>query len=327
MTQPQPADASSSSKKLHLIGIGVGHSIAPIMHNHICAALHIPWTFVATEASTIEAAMLIMRDTPNFAGAVVTMPYKKSVMAHLDGLDPLAMKLGACNNVYVRPDGKLQGTNTDWRGIKGCLLAASEKGTGRVAMIVGAGGASRAAVYALAVELKCPVIYVANRDDQEVKDLIADTRALLTRSGSDEQVSEIVHLRGLEQARELPAPYYIVGTVPDSKPETDSEKRTIGIFGHYLASAKERGVFLDMCFKPRITMKIKLARQYGWETVEGTEVIGHQIYEQYRVWIGSESDEQVVSPQLAGEAWETLRAAALQSKGINFEVGELDVST
>lgn len=327
MTQPLPAPASSGIKKLHLIGVGVGHSIAPIMHNHICAALHKPWTFVATEAPTIEATIQIMRDTPNFAGAVVTMPYKKSVMAHLDGLDPLAVKLGACNNVYIRTDGKLQGTNTDWRGIKGCLLAAGEQGIGKAAMIVGAGGASRAAVYALAVELKCPVIYVVNRDDQEVKDLIADTRALLAKSGSDEQVSKIVHLRSLEQARELPAPYYVVGTVPDSTPETDAEKTTIQIFDHYLATAKERGVFLDMCFKPRITMKIKLARRYGWETVEGTEIIGHQIYEQYRVWIDPESDEQVVSSQLAREAWETLRAAAVQSKGINFEVGELNIST
>lgn len=326
MTQPQSEPANSGTKKLHLIGVGVGHSIAPIMHNHICAALHKPWTFVATEASTVDDAMQIMKDTPNFAGAVVTMPYKKSIMAHLDGLDPMAVKLGACNNVYIRSDGKLQGTNTDWRGIKGCLLAASEEGLGKAAMIVGAGGASRAAVYALAVELKCPVIYVVNRDDQEVQDLIADTRALLAKSGSEEQVSKIVHLRGLEQARELPVPYYIVGTVPDSRPETDSEKMTIMIFDHYLASAKERGVFLDMCFKPRITMKIKLARRYGWETVEGTEIIGHQIYEQYRVWTGPESDEQVVSPQLAEEAWETLRAAAVQSKGINFEVGDLDVS-
>lgn len=324
MAQPQTQNAGSSQKKLHLIGIGVGHSIAPLMHNYICKSLGKPWTFVATEAPTIEAAMEIMTAS-DFAGAVVTMPYKKTVMSHLDGLDPLAVKLGACNNVYITSDGKLQGTNTDWRGIKGCLLAASDKGVGQPSMIVGAGGASRAAVYALAVELKSPVIYVVNRDVQEVEDLIADTQALLSSPDSKEPLCKIIHIHDVEQAKTLADPHYIVGTVPDSVPNTASEKMAIKIFDYYLANAKETGVFLDMCFKPRITRKIKLARSYGWEIVEGTEIIGHQIQEQYRVWVSPESNDEVVSPQLASDAWATLRKAAGESTGINFEVDKLKI--
>jgi len=325
MSQAQTRDATSSTKKLHLIGIGVGHSIAPIMHNYICKTLNKPWTFVATEAVTIEAAMDIMK-APDFAGAVVTMPYKKTVMSFLHGLDPLAVKLGACNNVYITADGKLQGTNTDWRGIKGCLLAASDKGIGKPAMIVGAGGASRAAVYTLAIELECPVIYVVNRDDQEVQDLIADTTAMLSTPDSAEKSCNIVHIRHVEQARSLASPYYIVGTVPDSAPVTEAEKMAVKILDHYLASAEERGIFLDMCFKPRVTRKIKLARKHGWQTVEGTEIIGHQIQEQYKVWISPESDAEVVSPQLAQDAWSTLRAAAESSTGINYDVDDLIVA-
>jgi quinate dehydrogenase len=324
MAQPQTQNAGSSQKKLHLIGIGVGHSIAPLMHNYICKSLGKPWTFVATEAPTIEAAMEIMTAS-DFVGAVVTMPYKKTVMSHLDGLDPLAVKLGACNNVYITSDGKLQGTNTDWRGIKGCLLAASDKGVGQPSMIVGAGGASRAAVYALAVELKSPVIYVVNRDVQEVEDLIADTQALLSSPDSKEPLCKIIHIHDVEQAKTLADPHYIVGTVPDSVPNTASEKMAIRIFDYYLANAKETGVFLDMCFKPRITRKIKLARSHGWEIVEGTEIIGHQIQEQYRVWVSPESNDEVVSPQLASDAWATLRKAAGESTGINFEVDELKI--
>ncbi|KEQ78842.1 shikimate [Aureobasidium pullulans EXF-150] len=325
MSQAQTQDATPGTKKLHLIGIGVGHSIAPIMHNYICQTLNKPWTFVATEAVTIEAAMDIMK-APDFAGAVVTMPYKKTVMSFLHGLDPLAVKLGACNNVYITADGKLQGTNTDWRGIKGCLLAASDKGIGKPAMIVGAGGASRAAVYTLAIELECPVIYVVNRDDQEVQDLIADTTAMLSTPDSAEKSCNIVHIRHVEQARSLASPYYIVGTVPDSAPVTEAEKMAVKILDYCLASVEERGIFLDMCFKPRVTRKTKLARKHGWQTVEGTEVIGHQIQEQYRVWISPESDAEVVSPQLTQDAWSTLRAAAESSTGINYDVDDLIVA-
>ena len=52
-------------------------------------------------------------------------------MAHLDGLDDLALTLGACNCVHSTPDGKPSGTNTDWRGSVGCLVDASDECRGR----------------------------------------------------------------------------------------------------------------------------------------------------------------------------------------------------
>ena len=125
---------------------------------------------------TAQLTAIEMMAAPDSAGAVVTMPRRKAVMSFLNGLDLLAVKLGACKNVYITADDKSQGTDTDWRGIKGCLLATSDKGIGKPAMIVRAGGASRAA---LAIELECPVICVVNRDDQEVRNSIADTTAML----------------------------------------------------------------------------------------------------------------------------------------------------
>jgi quinate dehydrogenase len=76
---------------------------------------------------------------------------------------------------------------------------------------------------------------------------------------------------------------------------------------------KEKGVFLDMCFKPRVTRQIKLARRYGWRTVEGTEIIGHQIEEQWRLWTG-----RVLTGPQQEEAWAVLRTEAEASRAINF---------
>lgn len=139
--QHQPANADKP-KYLYLAGIGVTHSIAPPMHDCIARSLGYDWKFIAQECPTVQDMMALFR-APSFAGGVVTMPYKQTIMPHLDALDDLAIVLGACNNVYRTPNGKLRGTNTDWRGIKGCLLNASEKGRGKPALIVGAGGASR----------------------------------------------------------------------------------------------------------------------------------------------------------------------------------------
>jgi quinate dehydrogenase len=301
---------NTEAKTLHLVGIGVTHSIAPPMHNMIAKSLGLPWTFYSTECGTVEDVAALARK-PSTAGLVVTMPYKNTVMPLLDELDDLATTIGACNNTYRR-DNKIVGTNTDWRGIKGCLLEKGEESSrpspSRTvpALIVGAGGASRAAVYALSSHLSCPTIYVLNRDDAEVEALVADTQRMIP-------TPKVIHVKSLEQASSLDTPYYIVGTVPDFEPQTDAEKNVAAILKHFI-SRDTKGVLLDMCFKPRRTRMIKLAEQLGWPTVEGTHVIGYQIHEQWRLWAGEERASRVDEDA----AWKTLLAAAEQSKAINF---------
>jgi quinate dehydrogenase len=313
--------STTTEKALHLIGVGVSHSIAPVMHNYICTHLQKPHTFHATEAPTIEDAVRLLR-APNFGGAVITMPYKQSIIEFLDEADDLVATIGACNNVYISADGRLIGSNTDWRGVLGCLTAAGGRGVGigEPALIFGAGGASRAAVYALSAHLKCPQIYVVNRDVAEVDCLAKDTAEMRSASGT-----QIVHITSVEQARELATPFYIVGTVPDLAPKSESEKSAFRIFEHFLASAGATGVFLDMCFKPLETRKIKLAKKHGWSTVPGTDIIGHQIQEQYKGWFAPEAGKDVIDREVANAAWDVLRREAMSSPGINFEVEDVDL--
>ncbi|CAI6299783.1 unnamed protein product [Periconia digitata] len=301
---------SNEEKTLHLVGIGVKHSIAPPMHNMIAKSLGLPWTFYSTEVGTVEEVSELARKEST-AGLVVTMPYKNTIMPLLDDLDDLAKTIGACNNTYRR-DGKIVGTNTDWRGIKGCLLEKGEESARpssdrpASALIVGAGGASRAAAYALSSHLNCPTIYVLNRDDAEVEALVRDTQKITP-------TPKIVHVKSMEQASSLDTPYYIVGTVPDFEPQTEAEKNVAAILRHFL-SQSPKGVLLDMCFKPRRTRMIKLAEELGWPTVEGTHVIGYQIQEQWRLWAGEERVARLDSDA----AWKTLLNAAEESTAINF---------
>src|SRR5690242_16181646 len=76
----------------YLVGIGVTHSIAPPMHNYIAKSLGYDWEFRAQECPSVEHAINLFRQ-PTFAGGVVTMPYKRTIMDHLDGLDEYATKL------------------------------------------------------------------------------------------------------------------------------------------------------------------------------------------------------------------------------------------
>lgn len=305
---PQPA------KTLHLVGVGVKHSIAPPMHNHIAKSLGLPWTFHSTECPTMDAVISLARSS-SVAGLVVTMPYKNTVMTKLDGLDELATTIGACNNVYHDPEdnAKLIGSNTDWIGIKGCLLEKGnedsrpkEGNKSTPALLVGAGGASRAAVYAFAAHLHCSAIYLLNRDDSEVAELIRDSKKITP-------IPEIIHIKSVEQAARLETPYYVVGCVPDFPPKSDSELAVAAVLEHFL-SRPDKGVLLDMCFKPRRTRIIKLAEELGWPTVEGTHVIGHQIEQQWKLWAGPETAARLDSKR----AWDVLLRAADESTAINF---------
>lgn len=125
----QSNQTSANQGYLYLIGVGVTHSIAPPMHNAIAASLSKPWTFSALECPTIQDMFNVFH-TPIFVGAIITMPYKQSVIPHPSGVDPHAALIGAVNNVYLTPNHKLRGTNTDWEGIKGCLLSADPDGNG-----------------------------------------------------------------------------------------------------------------------------------------------------------------------------------------------------
>jgi quinate dehydrogenase len=299
---------SSNSGHLYLIGVGVTHSIAPPMHKAIAHALYKPWTFNNLECPSIQDVLNTIH-SPTFKGGVITMPYKQAVMPYLSGLDKQAELIGAVNNVYLTADRKLRGTNTDWEGVKGCLLSAkgAEKGKGKPALVIGAGGASRAAVYALSADLGCHTIYVVNRDEDEVRSLLSDAQ----KHGNGKL--ELVHVTSVGQAKSIQSPFFVVSTVPDFEPKTTSEIEVRKML-EVLLDTEEKGVLLDMCFKPRRTRTLKLAESLGWSCVEGTGVIGYQIETQWKLWTG----EDVSSTIPKEDAWRILNKEAEESKVINF---------
>jgi quinate dehydrogenase len=173
-------------------------------------------------------------------------------------------------------------------------------------LIVGAGGASRAAVFTLSTQLYCPVIYILNRDEGEVAEMMRDSQKL-------SPVPNIIHVQSAQQAKTLDTPFYVVCCVPDLEPQTAAEEIVKVSLTEFL-SRSEKGVLLDMCFKPRRTRIIKLAERLGWPTVEGTHVIGYQVEEQWQLWAGNERVKRLDRDG----AWKILLQTAEESQAINF---------
>ncbi|EXJ73828.1 uncharacterized protein A1O5_03590 [Cladophialophora psammophila CBS 110553] len=296
-------NASTQRNRLFIAGAPGGGSIAPPAHDFIAQCLKRDWKMTFLEGSTLQEVMDAFH-APDFAGGVVTMPYKKTIIPCLDHVDNLVVQLGACNHVSVTDDGTLSGTNTDWIGVKKALLQeerATHPAQGLKGMVVGAGGASRAAVYAL-TELGCKDVYVINRDAGEVQELFEDVQNYECPNRP-----HIIHVQTVQQAQTLSCPNWVVSTVPDFEPRTPAEIQARSVYTEFLAK-KERppqARMLDMCYHPLLTRTLQLAKQYGWFAVDGIQVVGHQLKEQWRPWTGEE-----INKQQEEVAWKILRESA-----------------
>lgn len=161
---------------LGLIGWPVEHSLSPAMHNAALAALGLPWvyTLLPVPPAAVGDAVRGLRAL-GFVGANVTVPHKQVVIPFLDRLSPAAAAIGAVNTITLTtapsrpmldtaPSNVLEwpqlvGDNTDAAGFLADLRAHGVEVRGLRALVIGAGGASRAVVYALA-SAGCHVVIV-----------------------------------------------------------------------------------------------------------------------------------------------------------------------
>ncbi|KAJ9478919.1 putative Pentafunctional AROM polypeptide (putative) [Pseudozyma hubeiensis] len=299
--------------QLYLVGTGVSHAMAPVIHNSVAQQIGSKWHFSNLDVQTKEEALKYIRRA-DFKGCVPTMPLKIQLLDAVDEVDRAAQAIGAINNIYQR-DGQLLGANTDWIGILRPLQKemarqgvqnSAQGSSGWQGLIVGAGGASRAAAYAL-TKLGCQTIFIVNRDDDEVKALVSDVQKGFTSVSM--QVPTIEHLRTVEEAQriisqaagtEQSPPLLAVSCVPDLEPKSEAEKRASAVLETVLTGTK--GILLEMAYKPRITRTFLSAQTHGWRVIEGIHVIAEQVQTVWRLFSGIElTDGQARTAQ--DELW------------------------
>lgn len=139
--------------KLGLIGFPLGHSLSPILHQAALAEAGLPGSYSLFQIpplpegqAELEACLQRLRDG-ELHGLNVTIPHKQSVLPLVDELTPAASVMGACNTLFMK-DKHLIGDNTDAPGFWGDVSKLPLTGQ-TTALVLGAGGAARAVVYAL----------------------------------------------------------------------------------------------------------------------------------------------------------------------------------
>lgn len=259
-----------------LIGWPVEHSLSPAMHNAAFAELGLNWCYVPLPVAPGRLREALRGLVAlGFAGANVTAPHKEAVMAHLDEVAPGARAIGAVNTIVVR-EGRTFGHNTDWRGFLAALREGGFSPQGKRAVVLGAGGAARAVVYALAHTGS--EVAVLNRTPQRAEALVGDLSPLFP------SIPFIALSLNENTLREQAAvAHLLVNATPlGTWPEVDRSPWPEG-----LAFPGHLTVF-DLVYNPPQTRLLQQAAAGGARTIGGLGMLVHQGAAAFRLWTGLE---------------------------------------
>lgn len=159
------------SRRIALIGRPLKRRHSEVMQNAAFAAHGINAVYELRPIADDEVGSFFSEARgPDWLGFGVTAPYKQVAMEYLDEVEPGARAIGAVNNGVRRDDGSLVGFNTDASGFISAVETMGVSAEGRPAVVVGAGGAARAVVWAL-LDAGASSVFVANRTPERARDL------------------------------------------------------------------------------------------------------------------------------------------------------------
>jgi len=240
-----------------VIGNPVAHSLSPLFHNTGFVARNVDAVYLPF---LVEDLRDFLKAVPEFGvrGFSVTIPHKQTILRFLHHCEPLATEIGAINTVVVRRDGSLAGSNTDYIGILRALEARLGLAGSRV-LIFGAGGAARAAAFALSHA--------------------GANVALCARRGR--AASELARAVGGEAiARRL---------LPSTSFDAIINATPVGMHPHDRVSplaARELNcrVVMDLINRPQNTQLLRIAASKGIATIPGIKMFFEQGSAQWELW-------------------------------------------
>jgi 3-dehydroquinate dehydratase/shikimate dehydrogenase len=231
--------------------------------------------FVARRVNAVFLPFLV-RDLGDFLGVraqfgvsgfAVTLPHKQKILQYLDGCDSLAAQIGAVNTVVVRGTGKLYGYNTDYVGVLRAIEHRVRLEGSRV-LLLGAGGAARAAAFALAEA--GAVVCICARNAQKA-------RALARAAGVE--VIARPHVR--DEFFDA-----VINATPVGMSAGDGSPLR--------ANELNCRIVMDMIYRPMETPLLRVARRRGIETVSGVEMFLAQGAAQWEIWMGELAPAEIM---------------------------------
>ena len=261
----------AQTKYVAVFGNTVAHSLSPRMHNAAFNHLGLNIAYLAFGVEHAADAATAMRRL-SFLGGSITVPHKGAIVPHLDDLDEISRSIGAVNTVLAQK-GRLVGYNTDWLGV----IRAVEQVTdlpGKSCLILGAGGAARAAIYGL--QRKSVEVFVMNRNESRGRSLAAEMNCTFVNWQSWDQLD--VEL--------------LINATPVGM--ADKIDQTL-VPRHWLRAGM---VVMDMVYRPMDTRLIRDAEAADCLCVFGLDMLLYQGTAQFEIWTSNEPPVEVMRQTL-----------------------------
>lgn len=261
---------TSSQKELKIkagvIGWPIKHSRSPLIHGHWLNQYAINGSYekIAVDPNDLENFIKTLRD--NFAGINITVPHKEKVFHFADIITKEAKAIGAANTIWFENE-KLVAGNTDAYGfITHLTTSAPNWNANQPVMILGAGGASRAIIYAL-LQKNIPQILLTNRTTARAESLAKEFGPKVKVICWDEKENHLATC-GL-----------LVNTT--SLGMTGSEPLQLK-----LDNLQESAICYDIVYAPLETELLKNARAKGANAIDGLGMLLHQAVPGFEKWFG-----------------------------------------
>jgi len=259
-----------------VIGDPVGHSLSPLLHNAAFAAMGLDWVYAAFPVAGGSGAEAVqaMR-TLGIRGLSVTMPHKQAASAAADERSASAAALGAANTLTLAADGSVRADNTDGAGFLAAL--SRELGfevAGRRVALIGAGGAARALIVAVAAAGAEEVV-VLNRSAER-----AEAAAAL--AGPLGRVGGVADLASAD---------LVVNATPVGMAESPGAAAPAGAVGRSQTA-------VDLIYRPARTVWLDDCEANGAAVLNGLGMLVHQAAEQIALWTGRQPPVETMAESL-----------------------------
>ena len=280
----------AATKVYGVAGNPIRSSLSPIMMNTAFRRETVNAVYLALQTAKLSDLLKLVHEIP-IQGLSITMPLKEDIMAHLERTDPLSAKIGACNTVLRVPSGenagKLFGFNTDVAGIVGPLEKRMSLRGAKV-LVLGAGGAARAAVFGL--RDKGAEVFILNRTPETA-------HKLARQSGSKTIKKDAVSKTTFD---------VILNATP------------VGMAGNKAApllEAKDLNTKLvfDLVYNPLETPLLHLARQMSIPIITGVEMFVQQGARQFEIFTGKPAPEEEMFRVVLHALRQQAEAAAVEA--------------
>jgi 3-dehydroquinate dehydratase/shikimate dehydrogenase len=252
----------AATKVYGVAGDPVSHSLSPAMMNAAFRRENVNAVYLALHAKALPDLLACVREIP-IQGLSVTIPYKEDFAKHLDNSDPLTQKTGACNTVVRGADGRLFGFNTDVAGVVRPLEQRLPLQGAKV-VVLGAGGAARAAIFGL--KARGAEVYILNRTPAAAQKLARQAHARCIKRNDLKKL----------------------------KPDVLINATSVGLGDAKVSPLNENEIgarfVMDMVYHCE-TRFLKLAKARGATIIPGSEMFVQQGARQFEIWTGKPAPE------------------------------------